>query len=83
MSPPVAAMMQEMMTIGVIFASNSTPDGADTENPPPGIFAPESSNTREKWRRDKQRENHTKSQVGLEMESSKTVRVYIESGWRN
>jgi hypothetical protein len=39
MRPPVAAMMQEMITIGVILASNSTPDGADTENPPAGILA--------------------------------------------
>lgn len=39
MRPPVAAMMQEMMTMGVILASNSTLDGADTANPPPGIFA--------------------------------------------
>ena len=36
MRPPVAAMMQEMMTIGVIFASNSTPD-PDTENPPASL----------------------------------------------
>jgi len=33
-------MMQEMMTIGVILASNWAPDGADTENPPAGILAP-------------------------------------------
>jgi hypothetical protein len=44
MSPPVAAMMQEMTTMGVIFASNSTPDGADTENPPGGILASSSLN---------------------------------------
>lgn len=38
MSPPVAAIIQEMITIGVILASNSTPaDGADAENPPPAM----------------------------------------------
>lgn len=31
-------MMQETTTIGVILVSNSTPDGADTENPPAGIL---------------------------------------------
>lgn len=30
-------MIQEMMTIGVIRASNSTPDGAGAENPPAGM----------------------------------------------
>ncbi|KAK9287944.1 hypothetical protein L1049_016389 [Liquidambar formosana] len=36
MRPPVAAIMQEMMTMGVILASNSAPpEGA--ENPPAGM----------------------------------------------
>lgn len=39
MRPPVAAIIQEMMTIGVILASNSTPaDGAE-EKPPPAILS--------------------------------------------
>lgn len=39
MRPPVAAIMHETITIGVILASNSTPaGGTDAENPPPGIL---------------------------------------------
>lgn len=36
MSPPVAAIIHEMMTMGVIFASNSRPPGP-AENPPPAM----------------------------------------------
>ena len=34
MRPPVAAIMQEMMTIGVILASNSVPPPPVGPNPP-------------------------------------------------
>lgn len=33
MRPPVAAMMEDIMTIGVIFASKSTPFAEAVENP--------------------------------------------------
>lgn len=43
-------MMQETITIGVIFASNSVPGGAATENPPAGIV-----NQREKKKKKKKK----------------------------
>lgn len=38
MSPPVAAIMHEITTMGVIFASKSTPAGP-AENPPAGMIS--------------------------------------------
>ncbi|KAG5554783.1 hypothetical protein RHGRI_012365 [Rhododendron griersonianum] len=39
MRPPVAAMIHEMITIGVIFASNWVPPPAGAAIPPPAITA--------------------------------------------
>lgn len=43
--PPVAAIMQEMMTMGVIFASKSLPPPpADAEKPPTAMIQAEVGN---------------------------------------
>jgi hypothetical protein len=49
MRPPVAAIMQERMTIGVILASNFTPPAVAVANPPAGIFTNNKVNSKGKY----------------------------------